>query len=124
MMDSSNTGSDRDSIIATSARNTTYTRIQMTVENGDKTTDHLRVRIVRRPLGTAVVENSATLGYPALNSQPRLGRVFEERYARPDSRLNVGDATPGLKDFSIPFNPNLDDGVYGKTIHYFDEAAS
>ena len=76
----------------------------MTVENGGKTTDHLRVPILRRLLETGVVEKSATLGYPALNSQPCLGRVFEKCYARPDARLNVGDPTSDLKDFSIPFN--------------------
>ncbi len=62
------------------------------------------------------VEEFDPLSYPALNGQARLGRVFEERNACPDSLLNVGDATPSLKDFSIPFNPDADDGVCGEAI--------
>ena len=72
----------------------------------------------------SVVEHFAPLSDPALNGQARLGRVFEERYTCPDSLLNVGDATPGLKDFSIPFNPDPHDGVCGKAINRFNEAAS
>ena len=66
---------------------------------------------------TRPVEKFDPLSDPALNDQARLGRVLEERNTCPDSLLNVGDATPGLKDFSIPFNPDPDDGVCGEAIN-------
>jgi hypothetical protein len=69
------------------------------------------------PLATTVVENSAPLTNPALNNQAPLGRVFQECYTSSDSFLNVGNATPALKDFSIPFNPNPDNGVCGEPIN-------
>ncbi len=54
---------------------------------------------------------------------PRQG-VRRTLYLLPNSLLNVGDATPGLKDFSILFNSDPHDGVCGKAINRFDEAAS